>query len=426
MSWLGFGGKKAKDEAPPVERRLRVSIGPDPDHLLPSFVNNPARPTYVNSDQFEGRIMVRVKDFVGVCPTEIGVEIGKDEAGCQKTTPYFEKPGRNRRFSITIQGRFKADWDAGEIFFGGVFDRKISPPFGTSLMLKAANYIDPSLQSDLEVNVPWVLSNLGTSMNAIIVTPPPAAPPGASSADGEPDHDDSAAKEAAAARPPHPGPPLQRTLPTYPTASSRIMTPAETYEPHPTLGKWIVPPKDSDIDLVEDTRLLFADSSYEEPPCSTSDSKARRKWMKDSENRHSVIFKKDRVVDMEIYAPFVDLNTHNLNLGISVDMSKYINGQPLTLYLLGHRHPPNLARGNTMQFMASIGRRKSLGHSRTTSGGGSSDKKDLPPKRNDGKAKKWWDTVKVFAVIEFALVDEESKHLDTVYRTVSSSSLHKS
>lgn len=97
---------------------------------------------------------------------------------------------------------------------------------------------------------------------------------------------------------------------------------------------------------------------------------------------------------------FVDLNTHVLNLGLTIDMARYIDGQPITIYLLGHRHPPNLTRGNTLNFMHSISRKKSFSHSRPGSSGVSGpDPKDLPPRKDDEKAKKWWQGVVVFAVV---------------------------
>lgn len=138
-------------------------------------------------------------------------------------------------------------------------------------------------------------------MNAMICRPSPSL---ASSSDphAEPSHDGTPHK------PPHPGLPRansNRQLPTYPESVARVLTPEEAYAASPTLGKWTLPPEDSDIDMVEDTRLLFQDSGYDTSPCATDDSKARRRWMKDSDNRHSVVFRKDRVYDMEIYAPLV-------------------------------------------------------------------------------------------------------------------------
>lgn len=100
---------------------------------------------------------------------------------------------------------------------------------------------------------------------------------------------------------------------------------------------------------------------------------------------------------------FIDLNNHVLNLGLTIDMAKYIDGQPITIYLLGHHSTP-LTRGNTLSFMHSLARRKSLTHSRKTSVSGP-DKRDLPPRKDEERARKWWDSVKVFCVVEFKLVD---------------------
>jgi hypothetical protein len=142
-------------------------------------------------------------------------------------------------------------------------------------------------------------------MNAIVCSPPPNGGPTTPVTPTlpEPSHDSSTTINASSAPKSVPRTNSTRQLPTYATSTSRILTPAETYAPSPTLGTWKIPEKDTDIDLNEDTSLLFKDSGFASPPCSTGDSKARRKWMKDSENRHSVVFKKDRVYDMEIYAP---------------------------------------------------------------------------------------------------------------------------
>ncbi len=51
-------------------------------------------------------MLVRVKDFVGVQPEE-----AKGDGRSPKNTVYFEKPGRNRRFSVTMQCRFKVGRD---------------------------------------------------------------------------------------------------------------------------------------------------------------------------------------------------------------------------------------------------------------------------------------------------------------------------
>lgn len=77
-------------------KRLKVSIGGHRSDLSISHVNDPSRPTVIDTPLFAGRVVVFVRDFVGIAPE-----------GCApiKDHPYFH--GRSRKFAILIEGRFK-------------------------------------------------------------------------------------------------------------------------------------------------------------------------------------------------------------------------------------------------------------------------------------------------------------------------------
>ncbi|WFC96206.1 hypothetical protein MBRA1_002862 [Malassezia brasiliensis] len=76
--------------------KLRISAGPDVDHLKIVNVNHDNEPFVVDSERFHGRLTVRIKDFVG--------ESG-DGKPANKTTAYFQEPyGDSMTYSIQMQG----------------------------------------------------------------------------------------------------------------------------------------------------------------------------------------------------------------------------------------------------------------------------------------------------------------------------------
>ena len=80
-------------------------------------VNHDELPIVIDSEDFQGRIAVRVKDFHGELPD--GVESLKQSA-------YFSEPyGSKFSYSIQIQGRFLDELTADDILFGNDFDAPI-------------------------------------------------------------------------------------------------------------------------------------------------------------------------------------------------------------------------------------------------------------------------------------------------------------
>ena len=78
--------------------KLRISAGPDADHLEIVSVNHDTEPFVVDSDKFHGRLTVRIKDFKGEAPS--------GEAA-NKTAKYFQEPyGDGMTYSIQVQGTF--------------------------------------------------------------------------------------------------------------------------------------------------------------------------------------------------------------------------------------------------------------------------------------------------------------------------------
>jgi hypothetical protein len=133
-----------------IEREPRVRIGSSIETLQATKIND-ENGFYLNSDHWKGCIIVRV-------------------AHSRKQNPaYFH--GKYRTFSIQFRNaQWKTKWQAEDIFFGAVFDGPINPPFGSSIALKCARLIDPSLEADLYSHQPWILSPLLCAFNDLVVS----------------------------------------------------------------------------------------------------------------------------------------------------------------------------------------------------------------------------------------------------------------
>lgn len=82
------------------------------------------KPTEVDTENWVGRVLVRVKDFDGFTP---------DGSPPTSHSEYFE--GRNRRFHIQAEGRFKKQYNGDQIWFGTQFDHMIGNfPESTSIL----------------------------------------------------------------------------------------------------------------------------------------------------------------------------------------------------------------------------------------------------------------------------------------------------
>ena len=83
--------------------KLRISAGPSKESLSLVAVNHDELPIVIDSEHFQGRIAVRVKQ-----------------------SAYFSEPyGSKFSYSIQIQGRFMNEVTADDILFGNDFDAPI-------------------------------------------------------------------------------------------------------------------------------------------------------------------------------------------------------------------------------------------------------------------------------------------------------------
>ncbi|KAF9303862.1 hypothetical protein BGZ74_002880 [Mortierella antarctica] len=142
--------------------KLRVSVGGSYTDLAIVNCNEEFHPIEFDGPEFQGRAMVRIKDFVGI--TNDGSEPVHDN-------DYFK--GRNRRFSLQVEGRFKQEWDGEQVYFGTDFERSVDLPDGFEMMLKIARYIDPVVRTSLTKDgKPWILSPLVSSINTMAAWKP--------------------------------------------------------------------------------------------------------------------------------------------------------------------------------------------------------------------------------------------------------------
>ncbi len=244
-------------------------------------VNDPTAPNVIEHDHFVGRLLLRVKDWHGEGP---------------KTTPYFQT-SRRRNFVITTQARFKQTWSTDDVFFGAFFTHKVVTPSGTWIAMKVAKLIDPDIQHDLYSDNPWCCSSVLSAMNNVVVTQAPPA--------------------------------------KFPNTEWKLGPNAKhtsRSESTNLLPPWPLSANDADnIPDLEDTTLLEKDHSYD-----VHDSNARRHYFRKHENRKRMNFEPEKVYNMSIYAPFLNMSTLDLDLGVKISCAKYFNG-PLMLYMLGRK-----------------------------------------------------------------------------------------
>ncbi|KAI8914868.1 hypothetical protein DFJ77DRAFT_500774 [Powellomyces hirtus] len=294
-------------------KKLRCRIGPSLDTMAVASVNDESKPHFIDSPFFTGYVGVRVKNFKGVTP---------DGSVPIDTLPYFEN--KKRLFSIQVCGRFKHEYTANEVVFGSSFERKVTPPTGAWVAMKFANLIDPALKSDVYAEKPWLWSPALCSYNVVNVTK--ATTPVSNAHPSRPIDRTSGTEE-------HIGPDMSKPKNaqyemSYPTSSAAaaaaVAANASAPKPDEVLGKWVWA---GTTELEEDNALLFS----EKPPIPADGISERRKYFQKEAARKKVIFTPDNIYNVEMFAPFIDLNTFDLNLGININLLQYLNKHPLRL-----------------------------------------------------------------------------------------------
>lgn len=100
--------------------RVRVSAGPDLQHLQPLSVNDDANPLLIDTDEFSGHVLFRIKGQDQIQ----GYEEGQKQDGLKalKDSPWFGNAaavgrGENLLSSLQVVGRFKREWPGDQVVF---------------------------------------------------------------------------------------------------------------------------------------------------------------------------------------------------------------------------------------------------------------------------------------------------------------------
>ena len=156
--------------------RVRAGSGKDDSLLKTVLVNDEETPICIDTDAFVGYLVVRNADFNGVTPM-MECKVKHDSLSSQipsnatllrnPKSKYFE--GRNRRYSISVQGRFKKSWSGDEVIFGVDADVPVRLPTGASIGFRIAQWLDPAMEGDIFCNKPYMYSPILSAMNAISI-----------------------------------------------------------------------------------------------------------------------------------------------------------------------------------------------------------------------------------------------------------------
>jgi hypothetical protein len=159
--------------------RLQVRAGTSLESLQKVVVNADENPFDLKSDSFDGRAVVRVRDYTGV-----------NEAA-STSSKYFDR--YPDKFSIQVQGRFLVDANADDIIFGNAFEAPLRLPPGSSIALNFAKWFDPAIELDLFADKPKAFSPLVVTMNALRIDKAPDTMPPWPSSTGERIDEDASA-----------------------------------------------------------------------------------------------------------------------------------------------------------------------------------------------------------------------------------------
>ncbi|EEB07526.1 DUF1769 family protein [Schizosaccharomyces japonicus yFS275] len=145
--------------------KVRVRVGPDPEHTQIAWVNHEGRPTEIDGPYWVGRILVRIRDFSGITP---------DGSAPKRDSEYFK--GRSRKFQIQAEGRFKKEYNGDQVIYGTQFDHMIShfPESAFRAGMRIAKYIDPAVYYDKNAKSPYIMSPFVACVNTLSAWPAPS------------------------------------------------------------------------------------------------------------------------------------------------------------------------------------------------------------------------------------------------------------
>ncbi|KAF9916172.1 hypothetical protein BX616_004443 [Lobosporangium transversale] len=360
--------------------KLRVKVGGTYTDLAIINCNDEFHPIEFDAPEFKGRAVVRIKDFVGIT---------NDGSEPIYNSEYFK--GRNRRFSIQVEGRFKREWDGQQVYFGTDFDRPVELPDGFEMMLKVARYIDPVVKASFTKDgKPWVLSPLVSSINTMSAwrhgdAKPPSPPltprpsmdisrafsmsensvTGAvssawgflgkfkrgnrssvmsisSTASNNDSNNGSSYGISRSASSDQVDKLRQNSGQTLPVPVPSITSPptpqpeslsssanSADWDANKELKKIAAAVDDSELPLGEWRQHVEEDTTFFLPGQASLTTAQRRKYFQTEQSRKDFTYNKDLVYGFEFFSPHMDFNTFDIRLGLSMNIRKYLAEQPV-------------------------------------------------------------------------------------------------
>lgn len=297
-------------------------------------VNYDSEPVIINNEHFTGYAVFRVVNFDGHNPVDPAT--GKPMT-IIPNNDYFN--GHRRTFSLQLSGRFKKEWSADEVMFGTFFEKPVKMPPGYKIALALAKKIDASMDGDLSLDEPYMCSPLICAMNIAraepIILSSLSEEVGAGGNTVAFNHDADTLGNAKTplylprwkyAGGKHLEENFMETVASWPESKLHHSSTAGDDDDSDPLKEDVVAPKRSGSLMGFFSRT----PSINDPPKTTTVTPSqRRSWFLDPSHRKSYNFRPDTLYSFDFNNQYVDLNKMHLKLGITFDVSYYLNGQPV-------------------------------------------------------------------------------------------------
>ncbi|KAF9914574.1 hypothetical protein BX616_008003 [Lobosporangium transversale] len=353
--------------------KLRVSVGGSYTDLSVINCNDELHPIEFDAPEFKGRAMIRIKDFVGIT---------NDGSEPILNSDYFK--GRNRKFSIQVEGRFKREWDGEQVYFGTDFDRSVELPSSFEAMFKIAHYIDPVVRTSLSgEGKPWILSPLVSSINVMTAWRPQDVYLSSFSLISRHHQQEMAEgshlsernsmwgflgklkksnhSSVAASVNSHTSNDVYGSQASSASSSTEhldILNNADSHHnnhhhlytevlgspppvsslPAPTNNSGLSIPlsrpaneefDETDMPLGQWRPYLEENTSFFMPNKPSMSTAQRRKYFRSEEARKRFVFKPELVHGFEFYSPHMNFNKFEINMGLRMNIQRYLLGQPV-------------------------------------------------------------------------------------------------
>lgn len=361
---VASGEKRLYCRVQPLLRPTK-SIREGIDNVVP--VNYDSEPIIIHNEHFTGYAIFRVNHFDGMMPLD---ETTNQPLPTVSTSDYFK--GHRRTFSLQLSGRFRREWSADDVMFGTFFERPVSLPPGYKIALALARKIDASMDGDLSTNEPYMCSPLICAMN--VARADPIILPRQSSSNGQTtvargdcvfSHDaEESEGEDPLYLPPwqygggrHMEENFMATVASWPESKLHQQGVAEDDDSDPLKDEASVHPSKPTADKQNETKRsgslgsFFFRTSHSNATTKTPAAVTpaqRRSWFLNPDHRHAYKFHPDTLYSFDFNNQYVDLNRMQLKLGLSFDVSHYLNGQPV-------RYQMRSRDGTVVFFTISLG-----------------------------------------------------------------------